>query len=158
MIKASVTLIYLVVAVDQVGVIYLSKLSQVDQDLTKEQTEECTLLHSAWNDLTKVWTLPVIHALGLKQPARFNELKRRINGISATSLAERLSELEQRKVIERKVYPETPPRVEYGLTKKGLELLHILDGLADWVMKWDRPSNGTTKISEDKIRPVARSK
>ena len=136
----------------------MSKLTQVDQDLTKEQTEECKLLHSAWNDLTRVWTLPVIHALGLKQPARFNELKRRINGISATSLAERLSELEQRKVIERKVHPETPPRVEYGLTKKGLELLEILDGLADWVMKWDQPSNGTAKNVDEKVRPVIRSK
>ena len=136
----------------------MSKLTQVDQDLTKEQTEECKLLHSAWNDLTRVWTLPVIHALGLKQPARFNELKRRINGISATSLAERLSELEQRKVIERKVLPETPPRVEYGLTKKGLELLEILDGLADWVMKWDQSSNGTSKNGDEKVRPVIRSR
>ena len=136
----------------------MSRLTQVDQDLTKEQTEECKLLHSAWNDLTRVWTLPVIHALGLKQPARFNELKRRINGISATSLAERLSELEQRKVIDRKVHPETPPRVEYGLTKKGLELLEILDGLADWVMKWDQPSNGTAKNDDEKVRPVIRSK
>lgn len=136
----------------------MSKLTQVDQDLTKEQTEECKLLHSAWNDLTRVWTLPVIHALGLKQPARFNELKRRINGISATSLAERLSELEQRKVIDRKVHPETPPRVEYGLTKKGQELLEILDGLADWVMKWDQPSSGTAKSGDEKVRAVIRSK
>jgi len=147
-----------VVAVDQVGVNYLSKLSQVDQDLTKEQTEECKLLHSAWNDLTKVWTLPVIHALGLKQPARFNELKRRINGISATSLAERLTELDQRKIVERKVYPETPPRVEYALTKKGLELLDILGGLAKWVNKWDKQSDGPARASEDKARPVVRTR
>src|SRR5436189_6305347 len=128
-------LIYLVVVVNQVGADYLSKLTQVDQDLTKEQTEECHLLHSAWNDLTKVWTLPVIHALGLKEPARFNELKRRIQGISATSLAERLNELDQRKIIERKVYPETPPRVEYSLTKKGIELHALLGDLAAWVKK-----------------------
>src|SRR5947199_5010295 len=133
-------LIYLVVAVNQVGADYLSKLTQVDQDLTKEQTEECLLVHSAWNDLTKVWTLPVIHALGLKQPARFNELKRRIHGVSATSLAERLNELEKRKVIERKVYPETPPRVEYALTRKGLELHELLGKLGEWVKKWGRPS------------------
>jgi len=151
-------LIYLVVAVNQVGADYLSKLTQVDQDLTKEQTEECLLVHSAWNDLTKVWTLPVIHALGLKQPARFNELKRRIHGISATSLAERLSELDQRKLVERKVYPETPPRVEYALTKKGLELLDILDSLAKWVMKWDKPSNNSARTSDEKVRPIARAK
>src|SRR5256884_9973724 len=151
-------LIYLVVAVNQVGADYLSKLTQVDQDLTKEQTEECLLVHSAWNDLTKVWTLPVIHALGLKQPARFNELKRRIHGVSATSLAERLNELDQRKIVERRVYPETPPRVEYELTKKGMELSEILGSLAEWVMKWDKTSNGTARANDEKVRAAVRSK
>jgi len=142
-----------------VGINYLSKSTQVNQDITKEQTEECKLLHSAWNDLTKVWTLPVIHALGLKEPARFNELKRRIQGISATSLAERLNELDQRKIIERKVYPETPPRVEYSLTKKGMELRALLGDLAEWVKKWDREDiPGAEKIREEKLRPIARVK
>ena len=136
----------------------MSKLTPVDQDITKEQSDECHLLHSAWNDLTKVWTLPVIHALSLKQPARFNELKRRIQNISATSLAERLNELDQRKVIERKVYPETPPRVEYALTKKGMELSVILVTLAEWVMKWDKQSNNSTRDGDEKVRPVARAK
>jgi DNA-binding HxlR family transcriptional regulator len=137
----------------------LSKSTQVNQDITKEQTEECKLLHSAWNDLTKVWTLPVIHALGLKEPARFNELKRRIQGISATSLAERLNELDQRKIIERKVYPETPPRVEYSLTKKGMELRALLGDLAEWVKKWDKEDiPGAEKVREEKLRPLARVK
>jgi len=137
----------------------LSKSTQVNQDITKEQSEECLLLHSAWNDLTKVWTLPVIHALGLKEPARFNELKRRIQGISATSLAERLNELDQRKIIERKVFPETPPRVEYTLTKKGIELHALLGDLAEWVKKWDKPDiAGAEKVREEKIRPLARVK
>ncbi|OLD12041.1 MAG: hypothetical protein AUI97_08125 [Crenarchaeota archaeon 13_1_40CM_3_52_17] len=117
------------------------------------------MLHSAWNDLAKVWTLPVIHALGLKEPARFNELKRRIQGISATSLAERLNELDQRKIIERKVYPETPPRVEYSLTKKGIELHALLGDLAEWVKKWDKPDiAGAERVREEKIRPLARAK
>ena len=141
------------------GINYLSKSTQVNQDITKEQTEECKLLHSAWNDLTKVWTLPVIHALGLKEPARFNELKRRIQGISATSLAERLNELDQRKIIERKVYPETPPRLEYSLTKKGMELRALLGDLAEWVKKWDKEDiPGAEKIREEKLRPIARVK
>ena len=135
----------------------MSKSTQVNQDITKEQSEECLLLHSAWNDLTKVWTLPVIHALGLKEPARFNELKRRIQGISATSLAERLNELDQRRIIERKVYPETPPRVEYSLTKKGIELHALLGDLAEWVKKWDKQDiAGAEKVREEKLRPLAR--
>ena len=137
----------------------MSKSTQVNQDITKEQSEECLLLHSAWNDLTKVWTLPVIHALGLKEPARFNELKRRIHGISATSLAERLNELDQRKIIERKVYPETPPRVEYSLTKKGIELHALLGDLAEWVKRWDKQDiAGAEKIREEKLHPLARAK
>lgn len=136
----------------------MSKSIQVNQDLTKEQTAECLLLHSAWNDLTKVWTLPVIHALGLKQPARFNELKRRIVGISATSLAERLTELDQRKIVERKVYPETPPRVEYALTRKGIELHEWLGRLAEWVKKWDKPMEATAEPAREKTRQLARSK
>ena len=135
----------------------MSKSTQVNQDITKEQSDECKLLHSAWNDLTKVWTLPVIHALGLKEPARFNELKSRIQGISATSLAERLNELDQRKIIERKVYPETPPRVEYALTKKGIELHALLGDLAEWVKKWDKQDiAGAEKVREEKLRPLAR--
>ncbi|TMI43301.1 helix-turn-helix transcriptional regulator [Candidatus Bathyarchaeota archaeon] len=135
----------------------MSKSTQVNQDITKEQSDECKLLHSAWNDLTKVWTLPVIHALGLKEPARFNELKRRIQGISATSLAERLNELDQRKIIERKVYPETPPRVEYSLTKKGMELHALLGDLAEWVKKWDKQDiEGAEKVRDERLRPLAR--
>ena len=137
----------------------MSKSTQVNQDITKEQSEECLLLHSAWNDLAKVWTLPVIHALGLKEPARFDELKRRIQGISATSLAERLNELDQRKIIERKVFPETPPRVEYSLTKKGIELHALLGDLAEWVKKWDKEDiPGAEKVREEKLRPIARVK
>ena len=137
----------------------MSKSTQVNQDITKEQSDECKLLHSAWNDLTKVWTLPVIHALGLKEPARFNDLKRRIHGISATSLAERLNELAQRKIIERKVYPETPPRVEYSLTKKGMELHALLGDLAEWVKRWDKDDvQGAEKVRVEKVRPIPTTK
>lgn len=136
----------------------MSKSVQMNQDLTKEQTQECLLLHSAWNDLTKVWTLPVIHALGLKQPARFNDLKRRISGISATSLAERLNQLEQRRIVERKVYPETPPRVEYTLTGKGIELHEWLGHLAEWVKKWDKQVGGAREPATEKVRPLARTR
>jgi len=114
----------------------LSKSVQINQEVL----DSCKVIHGSWNELTKVWTLPVIHALGLKEPARFNELKRRIEGISATSLAERLGELERQKVVERKVYPESPPRVEYSLTEKGHELKGILKEFGDWAIKWSTKS------------------
>lgn len=110
----------------------MSKSVQID----RETLDSCKVIHASWNELTKVWTLPVIHALGLQEPARFNELKRRIEGISATSLAERLGELEKQGVVARKVFPESPPRVEYTLTAKGLELKEILKELGEWAIKW----------------------
>jgi DNA-binding HxlR family transcriptional regulator len=116
--------------------------------LDKTISNDCQAVNEAWNSLSKVWTLPIIHTLGAKEPARFNELKRRIAGISATSLAERLTELEQLRIIERKVYPETPPRVEYSLTKKGWELHAQLVQLADWVKKWNRQEIVATPISK----------
>jgi len=97
-----------------------------------DHTDVSTLL----NDLTKRWTLPVLQSLGAKEPARFNELKRRIEGISATSLSERLAGLERKGVVGRIVYPETPPRVEYIMTKKGWEFYSLLSGFTDWAAKW----------------------
>jgi DNA-binding HxlR family transcriptional regulator len=117
----------------QVSERYLSKLEELDQEVI----DECKVIHSQWNEITKVWTLPLIHSLGLAQPARFNELKRRIEGISATSLSERLSELEKIDIIQRKVLPESPPRVEYSLTPKGEDLHNLLEKFADWVRRWN---------------------
>jgi len=113
----------------------LSETKQISQEVLNE----CSVVHATWNELTKVWTLPVIHSLSLKEPARFNELKRRIDGISATSLTERLSELEREGIVLRKVYPDSPPRVEYSLTKKGWELNTVLAEFADWAKRWARP-------------------
>jgi DNA-binding HxlR family transcriptional regulator len=110
----------------------MSKSVQLDQ----RTLDSCAVVHAAWNEITRTWTLPTIHALGLKEPARFNELKRRINGISATSLAERLSQLEKFGVVQRKVYPDVPPRVEYSLTVKGHEVYKILCDLANWSQRW----------------------
>ncbi len=112
----------------------MSETKQITQDVL----DECKIVHGTWNQLTKVWTLPVIHSLGLKEPARFNELKRRTAGISATSLTERLSELERQAIVQRKVYPDSPPRVEYSLTKKGWELHGILAEFAEWAARWGK--------------------
>lgn len=110
----------------------MSKSAELDE----ESIKACHKIVKGYNDLIKTWTLPIIHALGLKAPARFNELKRRIAGISATSLAERLAELERKGIIERRVVPQRPVRVEYTFTEKGWELYRILSELAAWIEKY----------------------
>ena len=115
----------------------MSKSAQQNQaQLDPKVLDSCKLVHAAWNELTRTWSFPTIHALGLKEPAGFNELKRRIDGISATSLAERLKQLEKWGIVQRRVIPKSPPLVQYSLTVKGHELQKVLGTLAEWVKRW----------------------
>jgi DNA-binding HxlR family transcriptional regulator len=111
----------------------LTKSEQLDQ----KTLDSCAGVHQTWNQITRTWTLPTIHMLGQMEPARFNQLKNHIRGISATSLAERLSQLEKFGVVQRKVYAEEKPRIEYSLTVKGHEVYKILCDLASWSKRWE---------------------
>lgn len=63
---------------------------------------------------------------------RYNELQKIITGITPKMLISQLRELENDGVIERKVYPVVPPKVEYSLTKKGESLVPILLEMKKW--------------------------
>jgi len=130
----------------------LTKLETLN--LTDVPSVDHTDVSATLNDLTKRWTLPVLQSLGAKEPARFNELKRRITGISATSLSGRLAGLEKRGIVERMVYPETPPRVEYIMTKKGWEFYNLLNGFADWAAKWEQENVSHQEVNQFNFRQV----
>ncbi|WP_332449217.1 winged helix-turn-helix transcriptional regulator [Methanoculleus sp.] len=63
---------------------------------------------------------------------RFSELQRELPGINAKMLTRQLRELEGDGVVQRTVYPEVPPRVEYAVTGFGRTLLPILEALCTW--------------------------
>lgn len=63
---------------------------------------------------------------------RFNDLKRKIGTISFKTLTSTLRELERDGIIQRKVYPQIPPKVEYSLTAKGKSLIPVMDAICDW--------------------------
>ena len=63
---------------------------------------------------------------------RFNEMKRYIGDISYKTLSSTLKELEMDQLINRKEYPQIPPKVEYSLTERGKSLIPILDGMCEW--------------------------
>lgn len=67
---------------------------------------------------------------------RYNELTRSVKGISAKVLTQNLRELERDGIVERKVYPVVPPKVEYSLTDKGHELKGIIDLMRDYGEKY----------------------
>lgn len=78
------------------------------------------------------WHLPIIWILSQNQVLRYNELKRKITGITNMMLTQSLKELTGYGLINRKQFPEIPPRVEYSLTEAGLALLPAINELAKW--------------------------
>ncbi|MEM0146019.1 MAG: helix-turn-helix domain-containing protein [Conexivisphaerales archaeon] len=89
------------------------------------------------NKISKTWTFPIVIFLDRKQPTRFNELKRNIQGICSRSLSERLDELESEGIIKRVITQDSPPKVQYSLTQKGVELSDVLKQLVNWHLKWN---------------------
>jgi DNA-binding HxlR family transcriptional regulator len=81
------------------------------------------------------WTALLVHDLS-EGPRRFSELEHACPGISPRTLSERLRWLEQEGLVERRSYAETPPRVEYELTTKGVGLLPIIQEMRRFGHTW----------------------
>lgn len=81
------------------------------------------------------WKIIILRDL-LTGTKRYNELTRSVVGISAKVLTENLRELEKDGIINRKVYPEVPPRVEYSLTKKGEDLKDVIETMKVFGLKY----------------------
>ena len=67
-----------------------------------------------------------------KAPVRFNELHRMIPEATTKMFTQQLRELEADGLVERKVYPVIPPRVEYSLTAFGRSVLPVLEAMNEW--------------------------
>lgn len=89
--------------------------------------------------LSKKWALLIISAIGNNQKLRYSELEKKLGEISPKTLADRLKELENTNLIKRETFAEIPPRVEYSLTKEGIELRNAIMPLMKWVSLRDFP-------------------
>ena len=81
------------------------------------------------------WKGVVLHHLLSAEYLRFNELQRRMPGITQRLLTKQLRELEAAGLVDRTVYAEVPPRVEYQVTTLGKSLRPTLDSLAEWMRR-----------------------
>ena len=86
----------------------------------------------ALNIISKKWRGLVIYYLHINGVMRFSELKRELKDITQKMLTQTLRFLEEEKIINRKVYPIVPPKVEYTLTDKGKSIVPILESLQEW--------------------------
>lgn len=93
------------------------------------------------------WKVNIIAHLLHDEPLRYHELKKRLPGISERMLSAKLKELEAHAIIERKAFPEVPPRVEYQLTAVGRSLQPVLQALHEW---------GAVRLQQEAREAVAR--
>ncbi len=80
----------------------------------------------------KKWALLVVYEIGNHGKIRFNELKNELLGITSKSLVNTLEGLQDSELISKESFRETPPRVEYRLTKDGKGLYDIIIPLIRW--------------------------
>lgn len=81
--------------------------------------------------ISNKWKVLILRDL-MNGTKRFGELKKSINGISQKVLTQNLRDMEEDGLVERKVYAEVPPRVEYTLTETGYSLKIILESMNRW--------------------------
>jgi DNA-binding HxlR family transcriptional regulator len=86
------------------------------------------------DQLASKWSVLIITTLA-ERPYRFGELKREIGDISQRMLTQTLRDLQADGLIERTVFPTTPPSVEYKLTPLGKSFLEPLSAVVDWAFR-----------------------
>lgn len=98
------------------------------------QSALCPKFEKAMKIISQRWTGLIIYQL-LSGPQRFCSIESAIS-ISGRLLSERLKNLEHEGIVNRKVYPETPVRIEYSLTEKGRALEPVLREIERWADQW----------------------
>ena len=99
--------------------------------LPDPNSEDCRALSSILARVGDKWTVLIVVLLG-DGPKRFNEIKRMVGGISQRMLTFTLRGLERDGLVTRTVFPTTPQRVDYELTKLGGTLWQAVEPLSSW--------------------------
>lgn len=105
-----------------------SKPDQVAEALIDARSTRPVLEHIA-----DKWTVLILTVL-CPQPSRFNEIKRRLDGITHKALADALKRLERNGLVTRTVLPTAPVGVEYAITPLGLSLRQPFEALYEWAL------------------------
>jgi DNA-binding HxlR family transcriptional regulator len=95
----------------------------------------CPFYHEAVELVGRRWTGAILRVL-MDGPMRFSEIAQAVPELSDRLLSERMKELEGRGMVQRTVYPGPPVRVEYALSRMGLELEPALSELQRWATRW----------------------
>ncbi len=100
------------------------------------ELEPCPRYDRAINILGKKWNCMIIRSM-LSTPRRFSDISNYIEGLSDRLLSQRLRELEESGIVERRVYDSRPVLVEYALTERGAAFRHVVEAIQNWADHWE---------------------
>ncbi|MDB5179222.1 MAG: Transcriptional regulator, HxlR family [Patescibacteria group bacterium] len=99
-----------------------------------EFDKECTELKGALDILGDRWSAVILWSIN-ERPRRFGEIQKSVQGINSRTLTQRLQALEDEGLITRHEFKEYPPRTEYRITPKGVELEPVFTAMMAWAQK-----------------------
>lgn len=102
---------------------------------TKPVEPKVGCIANAMEIIGNKWTALILRDL-MAGSKRFCELEKSVGSINPRTLSQRLDDLEKHGIITRETFAEVPPRTEYTLTRKGRDLLPILQQMATWGDKY----------------------
>lgn len=97
-----------------------------------EQYHRCESMSKLQSIISGKWKILILWYISFYKMQRFNELQRRLDGITHSTLTKQLRELEEDGLIIRTVYCEVPPRVEYTLSALGESFIPVLEKMQSW--------------------------
>ena len=104
--------------------------------MTKKCIANCRLENTGFNYTMSLiqgkYKMFILYTLMEFRIVRFNEMQKYIGSITYKTLSSTLKQLEADGLVNRKEYPQIPPKVEYSLTEKGKSLIPILDQMCEW--------------------------
>jgi len=103
--------------------------------LSKPIEPKIGCIASAMEIIGNKWTALILRDL-FTGSKRFCELEKTVGHINPRTLSQRLDDLETHGIVTKQAFAEVPPRIEYTLTKKGHDLLPILEQMATWGTKY----------------------
>jgi DNA-binding HxlR family transcriptional regulator len=112
---------------------YLFVSTTVGRENLKRKMFSCGL-DASLSVIGGKWKFLIIWQLA-SRPRRFGELRRHVAGVTEKMLIQSLKELEKDRVVSRRDFREVPPKVEYSLTERGVELANVLRPLCEWGTK-----------------------
>jgi DNA-binding HxlR family transcriptional regulator len=87
--------------------------------------------------LGKKWSLLLLEELRCSEKSSFNDLSKKLSSITNKQLSDKLRDLQINGVIQKEILNDSPMRVQYSLTQKGLDLQEIFSSMKRWAVKYN---------------------